>query len=132
MRADVRELVVSRAGAICEYCRLPQHASVVAFHVEHVLTRKHGGSDEPENLALACDRCNLAKGPNLSGIDPVSGVVVDLFHPRRQPWATHFVITQGTVAGLTDIGRATVATLNMNAPRRVQLRAAAEARPPEQ
>jgi hypothetical protein len=29
-----------------------------------------GGSDDPDNLALACHHCNLHKGPNLAGVDP--------------------------------------------------------------
>jgi 5-methylcytosine-specific restriction endonuclease McrA len=29
-----------------------------------------------DNLALACHRCNLRKGPNLTGIDPMSGEMV--------------------------------------------------------
>jgi hypothetical protein len=44
---------------------------------------QHGGGDDADNLALACPDCNLRKGPNLTGIDPETGAVVRLFHPRR-------------------------------------------------
>jgi 5-methylcytosine-specific restriction endonuclease McrA len=30
--------------------------------IEHIVPRHHGGGDEPENLALACARCNAGKG----------------------------------------------------------------------
>ena len=30
--------------------------------VEHIAPRNRGGTDEPENLALACARCNHQKG----------------------------------------------------------------------
>ncbi len=30
--------------------------------IEHIVPRAHGGTDAPENLALACDRCNWEKG----------------------------------------------------------------------
>jgi 5-methylcytosine-specific restriction endonuclease McrA len=30
--------------------------------VEHILSRHHGGMDTVDNLALACSRCNNAKG----------------------------------------------------------------------
>jgi 5-methylcytosine-specific restriction endonuclease McrA len=30
--------------------------------VEHIVPRRRGGSDEAENLALACARCNYQKG----------------------------------------------------------------------
>lgn len=30
--------------------------------IEHILPRTHGGTDDVENLALACARCNAEKG----------------------------------------------------------------------
>lgn len=124
MDAATRELVRRRAGQQCEYCRLPQAAvSFAPFHVEHVVARQHGGGDDPTNLALACNRCNLHKGPNLTAIDPEKGAVVPLFDPRRQSWEEHFRLEGGEIIGLTPTGRATVRLLNMNAKHRVQLRA---------
>ena len=88
------------------------------------MPRQHGGSDDPSSLALACDRCNAYKGPNLTGIDPDTGTVVALFNPRRDVWDHHFTVQGGQITGLTATGRATVRLLNMNAPRRVELREA--------
>lgn len=63
MTPFVREMVRQRAGDRCQYCRIPQYAIPdVRFHVEHVVAVQHGGGDDPENLALACDRCNYYKG----------------------------------------------------------------------
>ena len=42
----------------------------VTFHVDHIVSRKHLGTDDPSNLALACERCNAAKGTDLTGVDP--------------------------------------------------------------
>jgi hypothetical protein len=92
------------------------------FHVEHVVALQHGGSSMPDNLALACDRCNFLKGPNLSAIDPGSGAVVRLFNPWRDVWSEHFIQVNFEVAGRKDIGRATVRLLEMNHERRVHLR----------
>jgi len=75
-----------------------------------------------ENLALACQRCNLHKGPNLSGVDPVTGELVQLFHPRRDRWAEHFRFEGVRLEGLTTTGRATVDVLAMNDARRLELR----------
>jgi len=120
----LRALVRERASSQCEYCRLHQEQAPFArFHEEHVVPRSHGGEDIETNLALACDRCNLHKGPNLSGIDPATGEVVPLFHPRAQEWRQHFAPRGAEITGLTPTGRATVRVLNMNAPRRVELRA---------
>ena len=62
------------------------------------------------------------KGPNLSSIDPETRTLVALFHPRADLWSDHFVVRDGRIVGLTTRGRATVRLLNMNAPRRVELR----------
>ena len=102
---------------------MPQEATpLIPFHIEHIVSRQHGGSDDLNGLALACDRCNAYKGPNLTSIDPETGAVVALFNPRECVWNEHFAVLEGRIAGLTPTGRATVRLLNMNAPRRVELR----------
>ena len=76
-----------------------------------------GGPDTPDNLALACWQCNLKKGPNLSDIDPQTGRITSLFHPRFDLWTAHFsakvaTLTLGIeIQGLTPVGRATVQAL---------------------
>jgi hypothetical protein len=90
MDAALRELVRQRAGNRCEYCRLHQHHSPFVLQIEHIVARKHGGNDDSSNLALACDRCNLHKGSDLTGIDPETNQIVALFHPRTQSWIEHF------------------------------------------
>ena len=112
-----------RAGDRCEYCGLPQEALPLStFHVEHVTAKQHGGPDDAGNLALACHHCNLHKGPNLTGIDPETGAIVRLFHPRLDVWADHFRFQGLILAGLTPVGRATVRTLAMNDPEAIEAR----------
>jgi hypothetical protein len=122
MDADLERLVWERARLCCEYCRMPQEFDEIAFEIDHIIARKHGGPTTADNLALACFFCNNRKGPNLSGIDPVSGRVVELFNPRRQRWGRHFQWVGPRVVGRTKSGRATVAVLEMNLPARVELR----------
>ena len=118
--AESRHLVRQRAAERCEYCRLPEALGEVTFHVEHIIARQHQGGDELSNLALACDRCNLFKGPNLS--TKIGGKTVDLFHPRQHEWNDHFAHVGPEVAGRTPTGQATIQLLKMNAPRRVAIR----------
>ena len=123
MDATTRTIVRERAEWRCEYCGIPEAATpFVPFHVEHVIAQQHRVDDSLDNLALACDRCNAFKGPNLSSVDTVTNAVVHLFHPRIDVWDEHFQLDEGIVVGLTPKGRATVRLLCMNAPRRVQLR----------
>jgi hypothetical protein len=53
MDATTRELVRRRAGERCEYCLLRQEHCDLKHHVEHIIAKQHGGSDDPANLALA-------------------------------------------------------------------------------
>ena len=86
-----RQFVRQRASNRCEYCGLPQSAEpFFVYHMEHIVARQHGGSDAPENLAPVCYHGNAHKGPNLSALDPESGALVRLFHPRRDRWEEHF------------------------------------------
>lgn len=120
---DARELVERRAQDACEYCLLPQGASILPHQVDHIIGRQHRGSDQDDNLCLCCIRCNLKKGPNIASVDPQTGLVVALYHPRRQSWHEHFKITaNGLIQGLTPEVRFTVELLEMNDEDRVRLR----------
>lgn len=122
MDASARQLVRERAGHRCEYCRMPERHSTLRFHIEHILPRQHGGTDAVENLALACPECNLKKGPNLTGIDPDTGIVTRLFQPRADRWEQHFVRDGANISGLTSVGRTTAWLFEINSPDRVHWR----------
>ena len=123
MKPSVRSFVRRRAGHRCEYCRLHEmDQPLLSFHVEHIIAKKHHGSDDSVNLAWACFECNLGKSSNLSGYDIVTGRVVVLFNPRRQRWHRHFTWNGPTLVGLTPSGRVTADVLNINAGHRVDLR----------
>ena len=125
MTEAARAFVRQRAANRCEYCHLHQDDSpLAAQHIEHIRPRKHGGSDDESNLCLACIDCNLHKGPNLTGIDPLTGVVTELFHPRRQRWEDHFALDRIYIIGRTAIGRTTIQVLGMNSDDQLSLRAA--------
>jgi HNH endonuclease len=122
MDAAIRERIRLRAGGRCEYCLLPQKDSALIHHLEHIVAKQHGGSDDESNLALACHRCNLHKGPNLTGIDPLTGDLAPPFHPRLHRWPEHFVFQGVRIEGISSTGRATIQVLAMNDARRLELR----------
>lgn len=118
------ERVRQRAAGRCEYCHLPQAFAVARFQVDHIIAEKHGGLTDFENLAWACLSCNMHKGPNVAGVDPVTDSVTPLFHPRRDQWNEHFEWNGAWLRGLTDKGRSTVAVLEINHVDALQVRAA--------
>lgn len=120
----VRAQVAQRAGEVCEYCRAPQGIGGYQFHLDHMIPRDAGGTDDPSNLALACGPCNLHKSAHMTGVDAESGATVDLFKPRSQRWDEHFVLDRktGEISGLTEVGRATAARLQFGLKYRVEAR----------
>lgn len=119
---STRVLVKKEASYRCEYCGMAEEwEPYFAYHIEHIIAKQHGGTDDRGNLALACHHCNLIKGPNLTSIDPDSGETTLLFHPRKDSWTEHFQRVVDRIEGRTAVGRTTVFLLQMNALHRVEL-----------
>jgi HNH endonuclease len=123
---ETGRLVERRAGGRGEYCRMHQSLQGATFHVEHIVPCSLGGTSELENLASACPGCNLRKSDRTEIPDPETGKVVLLFHPRANEWSEHFVWQGHPMIGLTPVGRAAVAVLDLNHPRRLLVRRAEE------
>lgn len=120
--AELRRLVYQRAGYRCEYCLIPESVTFASHEIDHITAEKHGGLTEGENLALACAVCNGNKGSDLTSIDPLTGQIIPLFHPRRDRWADHFRMVAGRIEPFTPVGRVTVRLLQLNHPDRVKER----------
>ena len=80
----LRRAVIERASNCCEYCRLSQLDNFFTFHVDHIVSEKHGGETNIDNLCLCCPPCNFAKGSDIAGADPQTGTATFLYHPRQQ------------------------------------------------
>jgi hypothetical protein len=122
MDEQIRTLIRDRARRLCEYCRIPECCHVLPFQIDHITAKKHGGTDDPENLAWSCFDCNSFKGPNVAGIDAVTGDITPLFHPRNDAWHEHLQWAGSALRGLTPRGRATIEVLRINLPDRVEHR----------
>lgn len=111
-----------RAEGRCEYCLLHQDDTPLTHPIDHIIAVKHNGETDAENLALSCLDCNLNKGSDIATFDPLTGQLVQLFHPRQQRWDEHFRVEGAHIVGLTANGRATIKLLQLNAPIRLQQR----------
>jgi 5-methylcytosine-specific restriction endonuclease McrA len=123
---SLRLRVRRQANNQCGYCRSQQKYVLGALEIDHIIPKAVGGSDDEENLWLACRLCNGYKGVQVQARNPKTNHSVNLFNPRRQKWASHFVwIGEGDrIEGLTATGRATVLALQMNNPYAVTVRQA--------
>ncbi len=112
-----RKLVRERAKYLCEYCHSLEEASAALFAIDHIIPQSlPNSSDEPDNLALACQRCNGYRYNFTTGIDPETRKNIPLFHPRKQKWSDHFMWSADglKIIGITDRGRATCNRLDLN------------------
>jgi len=122
MNDELRQLVWDRAAAICEYCRVPQLFDPLPFGLDHIRPQYHHGLSVEENLCLCCFHDNSFKAVNVAGYDPLTGVLSELYHPRRELWHDHFEVDDGRVVGKTGKGRTTLDVLRMNLPERIEHR----------
>lgn len=111
----IRWQVIERAKARCEYCQT-QQAIVGYMEIDHIVPVSAGGSNDIDNLSLACHVCNHSKLDAETSIDAETGEEVSLFNPRHQKWSEHFYWNEDKtmIVGLTAIGRATIIRLKMN------------------
>jgi HNH endonuclease len=111
----LRRLVAARAGGRCEYCRLHEDDTFFIHEVDHIYAEKHAGPTVEWNLCLACADCNRQKGSDICSLDPETGEVVALYHPRRNRWIEHFRLADtGVIEPLTTHGRVTARLLRFN------------------
>lgn len=110
----IRRLVIARANSRCEYCHFHQDDLFLSFEVEHIISLKHGGGSELDNLALSCQHCNQHKGTDLTTFLQSYDDIVPLFHPRQQVWSEHFELKQGIILPKSRTGEATVKLLSIN------------------
>lgn len=120
--AMTRKFVAQRAGNVCEYCLIAEEDSFFRHQIEHIISLKHGGSSEPENLALSCVFCNSNKGSDISSLVESGGEIVRFFNPRIDRWSEHFRLDGGIIVAVTDIGSVTVKILKFNADERIMER----------
>lgn len=114
-----RIYIAARANHQCEYCLMPAQFALFAFHVDHIISLKHGGKTDLENLAYACGFCNAYKGTDLGTFLTDTEQIIRFFNPRKDQWNEHFELLEGVIYGKTPIGEATIKVFLFNEIERV-------------
>ena len=117
--ADLRQYVVARARRCCEYCLIHEDDSYYAMQIDHIISEKHGGETEEDNLALACIVCNRTKGSDVGSIDWRTDAFVRFYNPRTDRWTSHFDLNGAQIVPLTDVARVTERLLQLNVRERL-------------
>ncbi|NJM06834.1 HNH endonuclease [Candidatus Gracilibacteria bacterium] len=121
---ELRQRVMENGRFRCGYCLTSQYIIGPLLEIDHYIPEAQDGSSTEDNLCVACPMCNSHKADRISATDPDTATVQPLFNPKNDRWNEHFTwIEDGTVMqGLTPIGRATVAALQVNHPDAVHAR----------
>lgn len=121
INTELRQTVADRAKHLCEYCLIAEADTFYGCEVDHIISLKHGGSTEPDNLAYACAPCNRAKGTDVGSI-ATSGEFTRFFNPRTDLWSEHFRLDGAIIQPLTVIGEVTVRIFLFNDSARIHER----------
>ena len=115
-----------RAEHLCEYCHTSEDWQYVRFTIDHFIPVSDGGTNAPDNLALACFHCNRRKADKREAFDHVTKQTIALFHPRRTYWCEHFMWSADKlhIIALTATGQATIELLQLNRERNLHIRQA--------
>lgn len=117
---SLRTKVENRANEICEYCLITIEDTYFGGEIDHIISLKHRGQTEFENLALACQPCNRSKGSDLGSLSEYSKFLVRFFNPRTDKWSEHFRLNpNGEIEFLTEIGEVTAMILGFNNQERI-------------
>jgi len=117
--AELREFVATRANFVCEYCLIAEEDIYFGCQIEHIISRKHGGTSEPENLAYACTSCNRYKGSDIASMSDETKELIRFYNPRTDRWREHFVPIGIMPIPLTPIGEVTIRILQINSEERL-------------
>jgi hypothetical protein len=110
---ELRQTIADRAKQLCEYCLIAEADTFYGCEVDHIISLKHGGSSDADNLAYACAFCNRAKGSDVGSIS-ASGEFTRFFNPRIDHWSDHFRLEGSLIQPLTTIGEVTARIFGFN------------------
>ena len=114
IEANLRRVVVTRANKLCEYCLVHEDDAYWGCQIDHIISEKHGGVTNENNLAYACAYCNRHKGSDIGSIIIQTNEFVRFFNPRIDRWLDHFELNSSKINPLTNIGEVTSYILRFN------------------
>lgn len=116
---NLRRVVAARAENLCEYCLIHEDDTFFGCEVDHIVSVKHGGITDSDNLAYACVFCNRQKGSDIGSILQQTNGFTRFFNPRKDLWVDHFRLDGDIIKPLTEIGEVTVRILGFNRSNRI-------------
>ena len=114
LNKEIRRLIATRADYLCEYCLISEQDTSLGCAIDHIISIKHGGSSEIDNLAYCCVYCNRFKGSDIGSIILDKKEFSRFYHPRWDHWGSHFKLNNCVIEAITNIGEVTARILGFN------------------
>jgi HNH endonuclease len=112
---ELRRLVTTRADHLCEYCLIHEKDTAFGCAVDHIISLKHGGSTDADNLAYACVFCNRFKGSDIGSIVWQTKEFIRFYNPRGDYWLEHFCLQSAAIEALRDLQTNTLPVIELSA-----------------
>jgi 5-methylcytosine-specific restriction endonuclease McrA len=93
-----KERVFMRDGRQCRYCGSDEN-----LHIDHIISRKRGGTHDLENLQVLCRDCNLRKSSKEEGVFLAQVATPPVFCPPLSPRAASVIPENPFVTESTPI-----------------------------
>ncbi|WP_207064086.1 HNH endonuclease [Motiliproteus sp. SC1-56] len=96
MRKDPRHHIYERDNWTCQYCGRGGIESFEDWNeawlaIDHIMPKKHGGSDEESNLVVACHTCNSVKAAEMCSSIAEAKEIIARKNEGRKRWFQKFV-----------------------------------------
>ncbi len=114
INATLRNQISVRANFQCEYCLIHEDDTYFGCEIDHIISLKHGGSNELNNLAYSCFFCNRHKGSDIGSIHVETSEFIRFYNPRTDNWNQHFRLVDSLIEPLDSIGEVTARILHFN------------------
>lgn len=116
---ELRRFVAERAAYFCEYCLIHESDTYIGCEIDHIISLKHGGKTDADNLAYSCTFCNRHKGSDVGSVIIGNNEFIRFYNPRKDKWTDHFKLDGSIIRPLTNIGEVTSNILILNSAERI-------------